>query len=371
LVALEDDAAVTDLHNATEIESMPLAAVKKQLAELKIGSSLPNYLREMIEVSAPSPAATLFNRLTDNETRDSQQWAADHPLSEVTAELDRLGINHRAGLTEIVAYVNEYVSTVRKSKEEEPDLALLSGTPLLLLPVSLLVVVGLYLAGADLPSLSILSGVVMAAVTIALKDILQNVISGMWLVWEGTVKKGDVIQLSGNQIGWVSRITLGYTVIKDWNGMHTLIPNTVLMSGTLKNWTLGKREDNSSRIRLNIDVRVAFGTDVDNAITRLAEAARRAERVLRQPAPQALLAGVGDSAINLKLKFWISDPEKGITNILSEVYLEVLDEFACDDPHKIIIPFPQSAVREIDDGTSTATAVVKLPSANLRTRRKM
>jgi small-conductance mechanosensitive channel len=371
LAALEDDAVPINLYDAAEIESMPLAEVKERLAELRINSSLPNNLRKIISISAPSPAATLLGFMADDETQRLQRNVNECPLAEVTAELDQLGVNYRAGLAQTLTYAKEYGVDRKTQGQSWSVLDIEVGNTLfILLSISVSMIVGFYFAGGDLPSLAILSGVVIAAVTMACKDMLQNAISGMWLAWDGTIKKDDVIQFNKNQIGWVDRITFRYTVIKDWNDMNVLIPNTALMSGTLQNWTLGKRENSSGNIRLKIDVRVGFGTDVDNAVVRLAQAARRVKRVLRQLPPQAQLAGVGESAINLQLRFWINDPKNGITNVLSEVYLEVLDEFAREEPHKIIIPLPQSKVREIDDGNSPSTTAVKADSANVRRKKK-
>ena len=202
-------------------------------------------------------------------------------------------------------------------------------------------VIGLFFAGADLPSLGLFSGLVAAGVSIALRDILQNSVAGMLLLWDKTVKKDDVITVNGNQYGWIDRITLRYTLIKDRNDIHTLVPNSTLISSTIQNWTQTNNE-----VRLKLDIGVAYGTNIEEAQSCLVRAARKVKRVLKTKTPMALVISTGDSCINLQLRFWINDAKEGIRNVLSQVYIEILKEFKNAHP-EIVIPFPQHDIRII------------------------
>jgi small-conductance mechanosensitive channel len=223
-----------------------------------------------------------------------------------------------------------------------------------IISLSIATIAGLFFAGADLPSLGIFSGLLAAGLSIALRDMLQNSIAGILLIWDKTINKDDVITIGKDQYGWVDRITLRYTVVKDRNDINSLIPNSTLISGTIQNWTQEKGTDGKSNVRLKLDIGVAYDTDVHDAISRMIQAARRVERVLNDPAPQTLVVGPGESAINLQLRFWINEPKKGIRNVLSEIYLEVLKEFeGGEGRNKIVIPYPQREIRVVGQSGQT------------------
>ena len=202
----------------------------------------------------------------------------------------------------------------------------------------------------------VISGVLVGAVSFVLRDILQNSIAGLLLVWDKTIEKNDVITIGANQYGYVERIGVRYTSIKDRNDINTLIPNSKLISDVVQNWTQNKLENGKSTVRVKLYIGIAYSTDVNNAIARLVQASRRVSRVLPNPKPTALVMGMGDLAINLQLRFWISDPQEGIGNVMSQVYLQILDEFSREDPKKIVIPFPQREVRVIEPSENETTA---------------
>ena len=89
-------------------------------------------------------------------------------------------------------------------------------------------------------------------------------------------------------------------------------------------------------------IQVSYTSDVDRALELMLEAARGHTRVLRNPAPAALLKGFADSGIDLELYVWVGDPEAGTGNLRSDIYRAIWKSF---NAHNIAIPFPQRDVR--------------------------
>jgi small-conductance mechanosensitive channel len=217
---------------------------------------------------------------------------------------------------------------------------------IVLLAVVIAATVGLIFAGVDVASLSLPSSLVVGALALVFQDTLRSAFHGISLIIGKSIKTGDVITINGTKEGRVLKITPQHTVLRDWNGIVTLIPNSSLASSTIINWSHAIREEGTGCVRINAEIGVAYETNLTNASMRLARAARRVKgRVLAKPSPQVQISGPGDSAINLQVGFWISDPENGISNVRSQVYREILDE--CNREPKITIPFPQREIRII------------------------
>ncbi|MEM1371674.1 MAG: mechanosensitive ion channel protein MscS, partial [Pseudomonadota bacterium] len=120
------------------------------------------------------------------------------------------------------------------------------------------------------------------------------------------------------------------------DGTETLIPNEMLISNPVTNWT---HSDKITRRRLPVGI--AYGADVTLAMKLCVEAADETDRVIKQPAPKCLMREFGDSSINIELRFWINDPENGVANVTSDVMLKVWSKF---QTHNVEVPFPQRDV---------------------------
>ena len=116
-------------------------------------------------------------------------------------------------------------------------------------------------------------------------------------------------------------------------GTETLIPNELLMSNPVTNWSFSNKQ-----VRRGIPVGVSYNTDVERAIELCVEGASACRRVLSDPAPRCLVRGFGDNSVDLEVRFWLNDPEDGVANISSEIYLEIWKRFQANG---IEIPFPQ------------------------------
>lgn len=190
--------------------------------------------------------------------------------------------------------------------------------------------------GVDVTALAVLSGAVGLGLGFGLQKIVSNYISGLILLMDKSIKPGDVIEVdlaTGRVRGEVTELAGRYTAITLRTGTETLIPNEVLISSPVINWSHTSRD-----VQIRIPVGVAYSTDVEAAIALCVEAARAVPRVLKAPEPVCFINGFGDSSVDLEVRFWIRDAERGVRNVSSQVYLEVWKRF---QEHGVEIPFPQ------------------------------
>jgi len=162
--------------------------------------------------------------------------------------------------------------------------------------------------------------------------VVSNLVSGIILLVDRSIKPGDVIEMQSTY-GWITSLNARYVSLATRDGKEHLIPNEDLITGRVINWSYS-----SDLIRQNVIVGISYDSDVHLAIGLAVEAASAVSRVLEVPKPACLLKEFGDSAVNLELRFWIQDPANGTANVRSEVMLRVWDLF---HEHGIEFPFPQ------------------------------
>jgi small-conductance mechanosensitive channel len=198
---------------------------------------------------------------------------------------------------------------------------------------------GLRAVGVDLTGLAVLSGAIGVGLGFGLQKVVSNLVSGVIILLDKSIKPGDVISL-GETFGWVTALTSRYVSITTRDGKEYLIPNEDLITGQVVNWS-----HSNSFVRLDIYFGTAYGDD-PHLVRRVAvEAAARTKRVLATQPPVCHIVGFGDSSVDYILRFWISDPTAGLTNIRGNVYLALWDAF---QEHGISIPFPQREVRHLN-----------------------
>jgi small-conductance mechanosensitive channel len=157
-------------------------------------------------------------------------------------------------------------------------------------------------------------------------------VSGVILLLDKSIKPGDTIGIAGTY-GWIQSLGARYVSVVTRDGIEHLIPNEELIISRVENWSF-----TNDRVRLKIPVGISYRSNVRKAIELCIEAAQTTERVLRKPAPICLVKGFGDNSVNLEIRFWITDPQQGVSNVESEILLGVWDRF---HEHNIQIPFPQ------------------------------
>ncbi len=207
--------------------------------------------------------------------------------------------------------------------------------------------------GIDLTALAVFSGAVGVGVGFGLQKVVANFISGLILLSDKSVKPGDVIEID-SIYGWVRQMGGRCVSLVTRDEKEYLIPNEDLITRHVINWSYS-----SKQIRLKADIGISYKADLHEAIRLIVGSVKGIDRILKDPAPNCLLTGFGDSSVNLKLNFWISDPQNGVANITSEVLLKIWDTLK---ENHIEIPFPQRDVHlDLPEGIKIDTTQVNSP----------
>jgi len=209
--------------------------------------------------------------------------------------------------------------------------------------VGLSVLIGLNASGLDMTSLNLLSGAIGIGLGFGLQSIAANFVSGFVLLMDRSIKPGDVISFTGTTgtstegFGWVQQLRGRYVVVRDRDGVETLVPNQNLITNSVINWSY-----TDPRVRIKVPVRISYRDDPELAMQLLLRATDGQRRVLREPLPVARLMHFGDSGIELELRFWITDPQEGVNNVRSDVNRSIWRLFK---EAGITIPVAQREVR--------------------------
>lgn len=195
--------------------------------------------------------------------------------------------------------------------------------------VVMAIFVAIDMLGIDTTALSIFSGTIGLGLGFGLQKIFSNLVSGIILLMDRSIKPGDVIVV-GEAVGEVNRIGTRAVSVTTRDGKEHLIPNELLMTERVENWNFSSRN-----VRIRMTVRVAYESDIDLVERLLEEATRDSPRVLNTPSPAVRITDISNSGIKIELRFWISDPEDGLGNIQSEIFKRVLIKFR---DHKIVMP---------------------------------
>lgn len=222
---------------------------------------------------------------------------------------------------------------LEKSDELSPAFrALISKTLGILLPV-LALLIALQLTGFNLATLAIFSGAVGIGVGLGLQRTVSNFAAGFTLLADKSIKPGDGITLDGT-FGWVTEMKSRYVSIRTRDGTEMLIPNDQFITNGVINWS---RSDKV--VRLHAPFGVSYATrDLKKVQSLAQEAAKTVDRVVPDKSPVCNVMEFGDSSVNLDLRFWITDPQNGLANVTSDVYLAVWEAL---HEAEIEIPFPQ------------------------------
>jgi small-conductance mechanosensitive channel len=208
--------------------------------------------------------------------------------------------------------------------------------------VGLSILLGLNAAGLDLTTLNVLTGAIGIGLGFGLQAIASNFVSGFVLLMDRSIKPGDVISLSGlsggapEHFGWVQELRGRYVVIRDRDGVETLVPNQHFITNPVINWSY-----TDPRVRLRLPVRITYKCDPELALRLLIQATEDNSRVLRDPLPVARLMSFGDSGLELELRFWIVDPQEGVNSVRSDVNRTIWRLF---HENGIIMPVAQREV---------------------------
>lgn len=188
------------------------------------------------------------------------------------------------------------------------------------------------LIGIDLTAFAIFSGAFGLAIGFGFQKTFGNLISGIILLMDRSIKPGDVIVV-GESVGWVNKIGARAVSVITRDGKEHLIPNEILMTTPVENWSFSDRN-----VRVHVEVRIAYDCDVALAQRLLMQAATDSPRVLKDPNPNVWMTELGDNGIGFDVLCWINDPESGVGNVKSDVLNRI---WALFQEHGIRIPYPQ------------------------------
>jgi small-conductance mechanosensitive channel len=208
--------------------------------------------------------------------------------------------------------------------------------------IALSVMLGLNASGLDLTTLTVFTGAIGIGLGFGLQAIAANFVSGFVLLMDRSIKPGDVISFTGvsgtttEGFGWVQELRGRYIVVRDRDGVETLVPNQHLITNPVINWSY-----TDPRVRLKLPVRVSYHNDPEEALTVLLKATEGQARILRDPPPVSRMLAFNDYGFDLELRFWIADPQEGVNNVRSDVNRAIWQLFK---QHGIVIPIAQREI---------------------------
>jgi small-conductance mechanosensitive channel len=241
-----------------------------------------------------------------------------------------------AGLLTIAIYITRLLEArIRASRSLSPSVQVLFSKALKASLIGLAILIGIHSLGIDLTALAVVGGALGLGAGFGLQKIISNMVSGVVLLLDQSIRPGDVISVSGTY-GWVTALGGRYVSVVTRDGVEHLIPNEILISERVENWT-----HTNSHTRLKIPVRVHYDTDVHRAIEICESAACQTARVLGEPECKCLLVAFGENGLELEVRIWIGDAHNGVQNVKSAVLLRIWEMFR---EAGIRVPYPQRDV---------------------------
>lgn len=236
-------------------------------------------------------------------------------------------------------------ASIRRNEDISPSMQVLAIKFLQVALFGTAFFLGLRIVGVDLTGLAVLSGAIGVGLGFGLQKVVSNLVSGIIILLDKSIKPGDVISL-GDTFGWINSLGARYVSVVTRDGKEYLIPNEDLITGQVVNWS-----HSNEFVRLDIYFGTAYSDDPHKVREIAINAAKSVDRVLSFKPPVCHIVGFGDSSVDYILRFWIRDPTGGLTNIRGNVYLALWDAF---HENGISIPFPQREVKLLE-GSELAT----------------
>jgi small-conductance mechanosensitive channel len=212
-------------------------------------------------------------------------------------------------------------------------------------------------AGFDMSRLALMLGALGVGIGIGLQDIVNNVVSGLILLFERPVQVGDTVELGANVRGEVRRIGIRSSTVRTFEGAEVVIPNSKLVSESFVNWTLSDRQR-----RIEIPVGVAYGTDPERVIALLEGVVQARPEVLKAPPPTVVFDRLGESSLDFLVRAWAPDFDSA-RDLQGQLLLDI---------HRVLreagieIPFPQRDLhlRSLDADVKKALEPPRAPAGS-------
>jgi small-conductance mechanosensitive channel len=212
--------------------------------------------------------------------------------------------------------------------------------------------ISLSLVGIDLTVLSVFGGALGVGLGLGMQKIASSYVSGFVILLERSLAIGDLVAVD-KYFGVVTRINTRYTVLQGLDGVESVVPNDVLISNSIQNYSLS-----NSQLYLSTAVTVGFQTDVEAVLPLLVQAAAGVARVSPSPAPSGTLAKFGSNGLDLEIGFWIVDPQNGRSGVISDVNRAIWKTL---QQNHIELPLPQRDIRimNAEDDPKKADLAIK------------
>ncbi len=202
--------------------------------------------------------------------------------------------------------------------------------------IILLLFVALSTAGINLNQITIILGALGVGIGFGLQTIANNFISGLILLTERTIKVGDIVELENGLMGRVKDVSIRSTVIRTYDGLDIIVPNSDFIANKVATWTYG---DDWRRLRIPFGV--SYGTDPDKVAEIAKEVARQIPTTVedKEHPVSVWFEGFGESSLNFSLLVWCRmEKLKPVTGLMSDYYFALFKRFKEEG---IEIPFPQ------------------------------
>lgn len=239
---------------------------------------------------------------------------------------------------------------VRSSTELTPSIRVLIGKFAKFGLVITAGAVALATVGVDLTALTVFSGAVGVGLGFGLQKVVSNFISGVIILLDKSIKPGDTISL-GDTFGWIRELRARFVSVVTRDGREYLIPNEDFITQQVINWSFS-----DELVRLDVPFGVSYNSDPHQVSELAIEAAMSVGRVEASRRPVCWMTQFGDSSLDFILRFWIHDPQQGLTNVRGKVLLALWDAFK---EHGVEIPYPhrQIIIKPGDAGPAAAAGV--------------
>ncbi|TIL29647.1 mechanosensitive ion channel domain-containing protein [Mesorhizobium sp.] len=242
----------------------------------------------------------------------------------------------------LAVVVGKYIDErVRISEELTPSIRVLVGKVAKVFLVLVAGAIALSSVGLDLTALTIFSGAVGVGLAFGLQKVVSNFVSGMIILLDKSIKPGDTISLEGT-FGWVRELRARFVSVVTRDGREYLIPNEDFITQRVINWSFS-----DNLVRLDVNFGVSYDADPHKVSELAIKAAMSVGRVEADRRPVCWLTDFGESSLNFVLRFWIHDPQQGLTNVRGRVLLALWDTFR---ENGIDIPYPHREIIMKPDG---------------------
>ena len=231
----------------------------------------------------------------------------------------------------IIFSVSRFIKAQIKSKRFDPGRGHAFFQIIKYIIVVMAILAALDIIGVKLTLLLAGSAALLVGVGLGLQQVFNDIVSGIIILFEGSVSVGDIVELN-NIVGKVNSISVRTSKIETRDRIVIIVPNSKLVNDNVINWS-HKRE----LTRFNIKVGVAYGSNISLVLKLLVEAAQQHPDVISDPPPRARMIDFGESSLDFELLFFAAKMFE-IEFVKSEIRVTIDDLFR---KNNVTIPFPQ------------------------------